>query len=75
MKMHNLKTAKANYETVSFFYIREKNDVYGNPRFRVYILDSETATVYETIFKCYESQIPERVTTHIENQIGVNIPF
>ena len=75
MKMYDLKTTKANFETVSFFYIREKNDVNGNPRFRVYILDSETATVYETIFKCYESQIGERVTAHIENQIGVNIPF
>ena len=75
MKMHDLKTTVANYETVSFFYIREKNDVNGNPRFRVYILDSETSTVYETILKCYESQIPERVTAHIENQIGVNVPF
>lgn len=75
MKMYDLKTTKANFETVSFFYIREKNDVNGNPRFRVYILDSETATVYETIFKCYESQIGERVTAHIENQIGVNVPF
>ena len=75
MKMYDLKTTKANFETVSFFYIREKNDANGNPRFRVYILDSETGTVYETILKCYESQIPERVTALIENQIGVNIPF
>lgn len=75
MKMHSLKTTKANFETVSFFYLREKNDVNGNPRYRVFILDSETPTVYETIFKCYESQIPERVTMYIENQIGVNVPF
>lgn len=75
MKMYDLKTTKANFETVSFFYIREKNDVNGNPRFRVFILDNDTPTVYETIFKCYESQIPERVTDIIENQIGVNIPF
>lgn len=75
LKTHELKTTKANYETVSFFYIREKNDVNGNPRFRVFILDNDTPTVYETVFKCYESQIPERVTAHIENQIGVNVPF
>lgn len=75
LKMHDLKTTKANFETVSFFYIREKNDVNGNPRFRVFILDNDTPTVYETILKCYESQIPERVTAHIENQIGVNVPF
>ena len=66
LKTHELKTTKANYETVSFFYLREKNDVNGNARYRVFILDSETATVYETILKCYESQIAERVTAHIE---------
>lgn len=66
LKMHELKTTTANNERVSFFYLREKNDVNGNPRFRVFILDNETPTVYETIFKCYESQIPERVAAHIE---------
>lgn len=75
LKVHNLKTTKANFETVSFFYIREKCDACGNSRFRVYILDSETPAVYETIFKCQEFQIPERVTAYIENQIGVTIPF
>ena len=67
LKTHDLKTTKANYETVPFFYIREKNDVNGNARFRVFILDTETATVYEKILKCYESQIPERVAGLIEN--------
>ena len=75
MKMHDLKTTKANFETVSFFYTREKNDVNGNPRYRVFILDTETPKVYETILKCCESQIPERITYLIENQIGVNVPF
>lgn len=67
LKTHALKTTKANYETVSFFYTREKNDINGNARFRVFFLDTETATVYETILKCYESQIPERVAALIEN--------
>lgn len=75
IKTHDLKTTKANYEAISFFYLREKNDINGNSRFRVFIIDTETATVYETIFKCYESQIKERVTMYIENQIGVNLPF
>lgn len=66
LKFRDLKTTKANYETVSFFYIRERNDVNGNPRFRVFILDNDTPTVYETIFKCYESQIAERVTALVE---------
>jgi hypothetical protein len=67
LKTHDLKTTKANYETVSFFYIREKNDINGNSRYRVFFLDTETATVYETILKCYESQIGERVAAVIEN--------
>lgn len=67
LKTHDLKTTKANYETVSFFYTREKNDINGNARYRVFFLDTETATVYETILKCYENQIPERVARLIEN--------
>ncbi len=65
-KLHDLKTTIANYETVSFFYVREKNDINGNPRYRVYIMDTDTPTVYETIFKCYESQISERVKMFVE---------
>ena len=67
LKMYDLKTTQANYETVPFFYMREKNDVNGNARFRVFFLDEETQTVYETILKCYEAQIPERVAALIEN--------
>lgn len=67
LKMYDLKTTQANYETVSFFYMREKNDVNGNARYRVFFLDTETQTVYETILKCYENQIPERVAALIEN--------
>ena len=75
MKKHELHTVTANYETVSYFYIREKNDVNGNPRYRVYILDPEVSRVYEIILKCYDFQISERVRDHIEKQIGVNVPF
>lgn len=74
LKLHDLKTVVVECESalqsVSFFYIREKNDVNGNPRYRVYIMDPETPTVYETIFKCYESQIPERVKNLVENVEG-----
>lgn len=75
LKMHDLKTTIANYETVSFFYIREKSGKTGVSRFRVFIIDSEINAVYETIFQCYEFQIAQRVTDHIENHIGVNVPF
>lgn len=75
MKKYELHTVNANYEPVSYFYIREKNDVNGNPRYRVYIIDPEVSRVYEIMLKCYNSQIADRVRDHIENQIGVNIPF
>ena len=65
MKTYDLNQTIANYETISYFYKREKNDVNGNPRFRVYIIDPDGA-VYENIFKCYESQIKDRVSSFIE---------
>lgn len=75
IKKHVLSTVAANYETVSYFYIREKNDTNGNPRYRVYIIDPEVSRVYEIMLKCYDFQIADRVRDHIENQIGVNVPF
>lgn len=66
MKNHSLKTIRANYETVQYFYVREKNDRNGNARFRVFVIDQETDTVYEMIFKCYESQIANRIRDSIE---------
>lgn len=70
IKFHDLKTVivenESALESVSFFYLREKNDINGNPRYRVYIMDPESAAVYETIFKCYESQIAERVAALVE---------
>lgn len=71
MKKHVLNTVAANYETVSYFYIREKNDVNGNPRYRVYIIDPEVSRVYEIMLKCYDFQIAERVQAHIETG-GIN---
>ena len=66
MKTYDLKTTMANHETISFFYQREKNDINGNSRFRVFFLDVETSTVYETILRCYEFEIAERITKIIE---------
>lgn len=65
-KYHDLKTVVCDNIAINYFYIREKNDVNGNPRFRVYIIDPDATTVYETIFKCYESQIESLVKRFVE---------
>ena len=75
MKIYDLNKIIVNYETVSYFYKKEKNDINGNPRFRVYIIDPDAPAVHETIFKCYESQIPEYVDNYIACHIGVIVPF
>lgn len=58
-KIHDLKTVVINHTAINYFYTREKNDINGNPRYRVFIIDPEGAAVYERIFKtyCVESSI------------------
>lgn len=54
-KIHDLKTVYIDCVAVQYFYTRDKNDVNGNPRFRVYIIDPEAPAVYETIIRTYGS--------------------
>ncbi len=68
MKIHDLKTIVIDHESISYFYTREKNDINGNPRFKVFIIDPETLTVYETIIKTYESLLSEAVRRRIEER-------
>ena len=75
MKIHDLHSVVINGNRFYYFYIREKNDINGNPRYKVYITDPDAPAVYETIFKCYQSQIPERVTAFVETAAGVVVPF
>lgn len=75
MKIHNLKSAVIDGDIFSYFYTRERNDQNGNPRYRVYIIDPDGPAAYETIFKCYESQISERVKAFILDNIGISVPF
>lgn len=74
LKTHELKTVVCEIESallsVAYFHIREKNDINGNARHRVYIMDPETPAVYERIFKCYESQIGEHVRAFVESGCG-----
>lgn len=66
MKLHDLKTVVINHIAFNYFYTREKNDINGNPRYRVYIMDPDGAAVYEKIFKTYEGLIPEAVKRFLE---------
>lgn len=69
-KSHDLKTVVVNpIMAVNYFYTREKNDVNGNPRFRVFIIDPDGPAVYETIFKTYEGLIADHVRRFIEEAI------
>lgn len=69
-KIHDLKTVVVDHMAINYFFKREKNDINGNPRYRVFISDSEAPAIYETVFKCYESQIQEYVCNFIER--GLN---
>ena len=66
IKIHNLKNVDISGNEFTFHYQRIQCDKCGNSRFRVWIIDPDTAAVYEIIFKCYESQIPERVRAFVE---------
>ena len=65
-KQHSLNTVVVDHIAIQYFYTKEKRDVNGNSRFRVYIMDPDAPVIYERIFKCYESQIPECVAVFID---------
>ena len=63
-KTHDLKTVVVNHIAFNYFYTREKNDVNGNPRYRVYIIDPDGPAVYERIFKTYS--VEDSVKNYLE---------
>ena len=67
-KYHDLKKLIINGETLNYFYKREKNDINGNPRFRVVMFCNSGDLVIETIFKTYESLIPKQIETFIKQE-------
>ena len=69
-KQHSLNTVVVDNIAIQYFYTKEKRDINGNSRFRVYIMDPDAPIIYERIFKCYESQIPECVAVFVD--WGVN---
>lgn len=68
-KIHDLKAVTVNHISINYFYQREKCDIYGNPRFRVFIIDPDGVAVYETIFKTYEGLIADQVRKFIEEAL------
>lgn len=68
-KIHDLKTIIINNIAINYFYIREKNDINGNPRFRVYIIDPDGNAVYERIFKTYEGLIADHVKNFVAEAV------
>lgn len=68
-KIHDLKSVVVNHEEIKYFYVREKHDTFGNPRFRVYIIDPDGLAVYERIFKTYEGLIADCVRRFVEEAI------
>ena len=67
-KTHDLKTVVVNHIAFNYFYTREKNDVNGNPRYRVYIIDPDGPAVYERIFKTYSAE--DSIKNYLE-RLGV----
>lgn len=66
MKTHDLKTVVVGaLLSISYFYIREKNDKNGNPKYRVFIIDPEGPAVYEKLFTSYN--IESDIKNYIEN--------
>lgn len=65
-KIHDLKTVVINHIAIDYFYVKEKNDVYGNPRYRVYIIDPDGPAVYEKVVKTYEGLIKNHVIEFVE---------
>ena len=65
-KEHTLKTVVSDHIAINYFYIKEKRDVNGNPRFRVYIMDPDAPIVHEAIFKTYEGLISSHVLAFVE---------
>lgn len=66
MKMHDMKTTIINGMSVSYFYTKEKPDINGNARYRVYIIDPDAPAIYEIVCKTYEVLICEHVRKFVE---------
>lgn len=72
---YELKTLIIDHMEFNYFYTGAGNDANGNRRFHVFIIDPDGPAAHETIFKCYESQLSDRVKNFILDEIGIAMPF
>ena len=54
MKIHSTHNQTVNGISYQYFYLRLKNDVNGNPRYRVFVLDPDGPAAYEKTLCSYE---------------------
>lgn len=71
MKNYNIYSITTNHNIYNYFYKKEKPDKCGNSRYRVYIIDLDSMTIYEKIFKTYENYISDSVKQFIDTNIEV----
>lgn len=64
-RIHDIKTIVTDGTVIKYFYKRERNDSYGNPRYRVYIIELESRAITETIAKTYN--LDEWVCAFVKN--------
>jgi len=69
LKTHELHFVIVNHIQWNYHFHKEKRDINGNSRFRVFIIDPEGPAVYERIFKCYAFEIGSVVQNYIENYL------
>ena len=66
MKKYELFRIDMAYDSVHYFYKKEKNDINGNSRFRVWFFDPDGFEVYEKVFTCYEKQLSDVIQNYID---------
>ena len=65
IKIHNLETIIVDEIFFNYFYHRETNDRYGNPRYRVFLINPKTCMVTEKLANTYN--IDDWVRSFIKN--------
>ena len=69
-KQHTLNSVVVDHIAIMYFYTKEKRDINGNSRYRVYIMDPDAPVIYERVFKCYESQISEYIADFVSSEVN-----